>query len=163
MNLLQVFSEYYGLLKTSVKYQTKEFFDNSTLHGIRYIAEEGRAFFEKFIWFCLVSVGAVAAFVIIGTLWEKFQTNPTITGKQCEETRTIQEVKVHVTIFTAPHGWSRSRKNFPFANIPCCWRLRVAETQSQALSLYLVSESQSWSWVNHRNWKFSPLFSFSLN
>ncbi len=32
------------------------------------------------MWFCLVSVGAVAAFVIIGSLWEKFQTNPTITG-----------------------------------------------------------------------------------
>lgn len=82
MNLLGIFNEYYGLLKTSVKYQTKEFFDNSTLHGIRYIAEEGRAFFEKFMWFCLVSTGAVAAFVIIGTLWEKFQTNPTITGEQ---------------------------------------------------------------------------------
>lgn len=163
MNLLQVFSEYYGLLKTSFKYQTKEFFDNSTLHGIRYIAEEGRAFFEKFIWFCLVSVGAVAAFVIIGTLWEKFQTNPTITGKQCEETRSIQEVKVNVTIFMALYGWSRRRKNFPFSHIPCWRRLRVTETQSQALSLYLVSESQSWSRVNHRNWKFSSLFSFSLN
>lgn len=74
------FSEVYGLLKTSVKYQTKEFFNNSTLHGVRYIAEKGRAFGEKFMWFCFVSIGAVAAFVIIGSLWEKFQTNPTITG-----------------------------------------------------------------------------------
>jgi acid-sensing ion channel, other len=72
--------EVYGLLKTSVKYQTKEFFNNSTLHGVRYIAEKGRAFGEKFMWFCFVSIGVVAAFVIIGSLWEKFQTNPTITG-----------------------------------------------------------------------------------
>lgn len=74
------FSEVYGLLKSSVKYQTKEFFNNSTLHGVRYMAEKGRAFGEKFMWFCFVSIGAVAAFVIIGSLWEKFQTNPTITG-----------------------------------------------------------------------------------
>ena len=73
-------TEAYGLLKTSLKYQTKEFFDNSTLHGVRYIAEKGRPFGEKFMWFCLVAIGAVAAFVIIGSLWEKFQTNPTLTG-----------------------------------------------------------------------------------
>lgn len=72
--------EAYGLLKTSLKYQTKEFFNNSTLHGVRYMAEKGRPFGEKFMWFCLVAIGAVAAFVIIGSLWEKFQTNPTITG-----------------------------------------------------------------------------------
>lgn len=74
-------TEVYGLLKTSFKYQTKEFFNNSTLHGVRYIAEKGRSFGEKFMWFCFVSIGAVAAFVIIGSLWEKFQTNPTITGE----------------------------------------------------------------------------------
>jgi acid-sensing ion channel, other len=73
--------EHISLLKTSVKHQTREFFDNSTLHGIRYIAEEERSFSEKFMWFSFVSIGAVAAFVIIGSLWEKFQTNPTITGE----------------------------------------------------------------------------------
>ncbi|KAG5682787.1 hypothetical protein PVAND_012118 [Polypedilum vanderplanki] len=78
--LPSVATEAYGLLKTSLKYQTKEFFDNSTLHGVRYIKEQGRPFGEKFIWFCLVSIGAIAAFVIIGSLWEKFQTNPTLTG-----------------------------------------------------------------------------------
>lgn len=73
-------TETYGLLKTSLQYQGKEFLDNSTLHGIRYLAEKDRPFFEKFMWLCLVSVGATAAFVIIGSLWEKFQTNPTLTG-----------------------------------------------------------------------------------
>jgi uncharacterized membrane protein YedE/YeeE len=34
------------------------------------------------MWFCFVAIGAVAAFVIIVSLWEKFQTNPTITGKR---------------------------------------------------------------------------------
>lgn len=78
--VVKVSREAYGLLKTSLKYQVKEFFDNSTLHGIRYVAEKDRPFFEKFMWFCLVSIGGIAAFVIIGSLWEKFQTNPTLTG-----------------------------------------------------------------------------------
>lgn len=32
------------------------------------------------MWFVCVAVGAVATMVIIVSLWEKFQTNPTITG-----------------------------------------------------------------------------------
>lgn len=68
------------LIPTNLAHQTKEFFGNSTLHGVRYIAEKGLSFGERFMWFCCVAVGAVAAFVIIDSLWEKFQTNPTITG-----------------------------------------------------------------------------------
>ncbi|KAJ1532259.1 hypothetical protein ONE63_000875 [Megalurothrips usitatus] len=68
------------LFRTSVGVQTREYFDKSTLHGVRYIAEESRPFHEKFMWFCTTSVGLVAALVIIVSLWEKFQTNPTITG-----------------------------------------------------------------------------------
>lgn len=37
-----------NLFWTSILYQTKEFFNNSTLHGVRYIAEEGRPFGERF-------------------------------------------------------------------------------------------------------------------
>lgn len=69
------------IVKTNLKFQTKEFFSNSTLHGVRYIAEEGRSFAEKLMWFSFVAIGAVSAFVIIASLWEKFQTNPTITGE----------------------------------------------------------------------------------
>ncbi|XP_031341381.1 sodium channel protein Nach-like [Photinus pyralis] len=34
----------------------------------------------RVMWFCCVSIGAVTTMVIIVSLWEKFQTNPTITG-----------------------------------------------------------------------------------
>ncbi|KAH8237681.1 hypothetical protein KR038_006611 [Drosophila bunnanda] len=68
------------IFRRSLIYQTKEFFQNSTLHGVRYIAESGRPIGEKFMWFCFTSIGAVTALVIIMSLWEKFQTNPTITG-----------------------------------------------------------------------------------
>lgn len=35
------------LLKSSLLYQTKEYFNSSTLHGVVYIVETGRPFFEK--------------------------------------------------------------------------------------------------------------------
>lgn len=36
------------LFRTSLLYQTREFFNNSTLHGVRYIAETGRPFGERY-------------------------------------------------------------------------------------------------------------------
>lgn len=68
------------LFRTSLLYQTREFFNNSTLHGVRYIAESGRPFFERLMWFCFTTIGLISALIIIFSLWEKFQTNPTITG-----------------------------------------------------------------------------------
>jgi acid-sensing ion channel, other len=38
------------LLWTSLVYQVREFFNNSTLHGVRYIAEDGRPFGEKYVY-----------------------------------------------------------------------------------------------------------------
>lgn len=35
------------LLRTSWRHQTRVFFENSTLHGVRYIAEEDRPVYEK--------------------------------------------------------------------------------------------------------------------
>lgn len=35
------------LFRTSLFYQTREFFNNSTLHGVRYIAETGRPVGER--------------------------------------------------------------------------------------------------------------------
>ncbi|XP_030761660.1 acid-sensing ion channel 1-like [Sitophilus oryzae] len=70
----------YKYLKISWTVQVREFFEYSTLHGVKYIAEHGRPFLERFLWFVCVLIGAVATVVVIFSLWEKFQTNPTITG-----------------------------------------------------------------------------------
>lgn len=35
----------------------------------------------RFMWFSFTAVGAVTTCIIIVSLWEKFQTNPTITGE----------------------------------------------------------------------------------
>lgn len=36
--------------------------------------------FRRFMWFSFLSVGIVITSIIIISLWEKFQTSPTITG-----------------------------------------------------------------------------------
>ncbi|XP_065082360.1 sodium channel protein Nach-like [Ochlerotatus camptorhynchus] len=69
-----------GLLRASLLVQLRESFAQSTLHGVRYIAERGQPFWEKFCWFCMVSTGTVTTLVIIFNLWQRFLTNPTITG-----------------------------------------------------------------------------------
>ncbi|XP_025197810.1 sodium channel protein Nach-like isoform X1 [Melanaphis sacchari] len=68
------------LLKTSMRLQFNEFFNQSTLHGVRYIAQSDRPLHERFMWFSFLSVGIVVTSIIIISLWEKFQTSPTITG-----------------------------------------------------------------------------------
>lgn len=40
-----------SLFATSLRHQTTEFFNNSTLHGVRYIAEKERPFCEKCVDF----------------------------------------------------------------------------------------------------------------
>lgn len=47
--------------------------------------------FRRFMWFSFTSIGAVAALVIIMSLWEKFQTNPTITGAFVVEWKSLIE------------------------------------------------------------------------
>ncbi|KAJ8874729.1 hypothetical protein PR048_025595 [Dryococelus australis] len=39
--------ESFNLLKTSWQYQARQFFQNSTLHGVRYLRQEGRPFYER--------------------------------------------------------------------------------------------------------------------
>lgn len=43
-----------ALLAASLRHQTTEFFNNSTLHGVRYIAEKERPFCEKLVFLELV-------------------------------------------------------------------------------------------------------------
>lgn len=38
-----------SLFAASLRHQTTEFFNNSTLHGVRYIAEKDRPFCEKYV------------------------------------------------------------------------------------------------------------------
>ncbi|XP_058811259.1 uncharacterized protein LOC131676158 [Topomyia yanbarensis] len=70
----------FRLLRTSLLHQIREFFTLSTLHGVRFIAERGRPAWEGFCWFCVVAASFVTTLIIILNLWDKFQTNPTITG-----------------------------------------------------------------------------------
>lgn len=49
----------FRLFQTSLLYQTREFFNNSTLHGVRYIAETGRPFGERFENFVFIGMPAL--------------------------------------------------------------------------------------------------------
>lgn len=74
------------ILKTNIRHQFKELLKNSSIHGVRYIAEDHRTSIEKFMWFCIVLISTTSALVTISSLWEKFQKNPTITGMDTDFT-----------------------------------------------------------------------------
>lgn len=52
----------------------------------------------RFMWFCLTTIGTIVTLIIIVSLWDKFQTNPTITG-----------------LDTDFHSW-----NVPFPTVSLC-------------------------------------------
>lgn len=127
-------AELYKTVGINFHHQTKELFSNSTLHGVRYIAEKGRSFGEKFMWFCCVAIGAVAAFVIIDSLWEKFQTNPTITGNDSQILYCVPSfVFMYFDLwFRSWYGFSRSRNRLSDCNClsPRTIRHRSSERNS---------------------------------
>lgn len=73
-------SRNWGILQANWSYQSRQFFETSTLHGVRYIAEKRTPLHERLLWFVFTVGGLMAALVIIDSLWDKFQTSPTITG-----------------------------------------------------------------------------------
>ncbi|XP_034244838.1 sodium channel protein Nach-like [Thrips palmi] len=70
----------WGILQANWSYQSRQFFETSTLHGVRYISEKRTPLHERLLWFVCTAGGMMAALVIIDSLWDKFQTSPTITG-----------------------------------------------------------------------------------
>lgn len=98
------------LIPTNLNHQAKEFFSNSTLHGVRYINENGRAFGEKFMWFCCVAIGFVISLIIIDSLWEKFQTDPTITGMTSSQNQITPFVQLMwiIIVYRSRYRFSKS-------------------------------------------------------
>ncbi|XP_049863648.1 sodium channel protein Nach-like [Schistocerca gregaria] len=56
-----------------------EFCKATTLHGLKYITEEGRHWFERLLWLLGCAAGATAASILINLVWSQYITSPTIT------------------------------------------------------------------------------------
>ncbi|KAK3917347.1 Sodium channel protein Nach [Frankliniella fusca] len=95
------------LLQANWAYQSRQFFETSTLHGVRYIAEKGRPYHERLLWFISTTGGLMAALVIVDSLWDKFQTSPTITGLDSDF-----------------HNW-----DVPFPGVTLCLQLPYNDTR----------------------------------
>ncbi|KOX71676.1 Sodium channel protein Nach [Melipona quadrifasciata] len=67
-------------LRSSLKYRTREYLLENSLHGVPYFVDPTRPKWERLIWFFLTfaSLFAIAAIIVI--ILDKFQTDPTITG-----------------------------------------------------------------------------------
>ncbi|KAI9586057.1 hypothetical protein GQX74_001904 [Glossina fuscipes] len=62
---------------------------------------------QLFMWFCFTAIGTVIALVIIMSLWEKFQTNPTITGLDTDFHN--QNVIFPTTVVCPVEAWDHNK------------------------------------------------------
>ncbi|KZC04522.1 PREDICTED: pickpocket protein 28-like [Dufourea novaeangliae] len=69
-----------GELRSSLKQRLREYLLENTLHGVPYFVDPTRPKSERLIWFLLTIASIVATAVTIAIIWDKFQTEPTITG-----------------------------------------------------------------------------------
>ncbi|TRY80032.1 hypothetical protein TCAL_16032, partial [Tigriopus californicus] len=57
----------------------KEYCESSSLHGLRYITEDGRHWTERILWVFLCTMGFVLTIYFIYPIWAKWNEKPTIT------------------------------------------------------------------------------------
>ncbi|XP_033298370.1 sodium channel protein Nach-like [Bombus bifarius] len=67
-------------LHSSLKFRSREYLLENTLHGVPYFVDSTRPKWERLIWFLLTFVSLLAIIAIIIIILDKFQTEPTITG-----------------------------------------------------------------------------------
>ena len=57
----------------------KEYAENTTIHGIQYIFENGSSVFEKFSWILVVLIGAIFAAILSLQGFQKWKNNLILT------------------------------------------------------------------------------------
>ncbi|XP_044595428.1 sodium channel protein Nach-like [Cotesia glomerata] len=115
-------------LKKSFKLRSREYLSENTLHGFRYFVDSSRPTWERFVWFLCTVLSLCAALGIIVTIFEKFVTNPTLTG---------------VVV-----GQENSQNMLP--SITLCMT-------SDYLDLSRVSEDEGITYESYYNWDWKPI------
>ncbi|XP_033229005.1 uncharacterized protein LOC117180625 [Belonocnema kinseyi] len=67
-------------LSTSLKLRSKEYLRENSLHGLPYLMDPSKRTYARVGWLICVLVSLVATIGTILTLWDKFQTSPTLMG-----------------------------------------------------------------------------------
>nr|XP_034189341.1 sodium channel protein Nach-like isoform X1 [Osmia lignaria] len=112
-------------LRSSMKYRSKEYLLENTLHGFRYFADPTRPKWERIIWFLLTLASIISVFVIIVIIWDKFKTEPTITG--------FDTLTEHITI------------DFPKVFICFGWN-QLSHLNLPKNEMYIYEQLYNWTW-----------------
>ncbi|XP_012288545.1 sodium channel protein Nach-like [Orussus abietinus] len=67
-------------LRQSLRLRCKEYFRENSLHGVPYFVDPTRPIIERVIWFIFTIASIITAFGVIAIVWNKFQTEPMLTG-----------------------------------------------------------------------------------
>ena len=58
----------------------KEYNEHTSLHGMKYVTEDGRNYFEKIFWFAIVSMAVILGAYLTWRILSKWQSSPIITS-----------------------------------------------------------------------------------
>ena len=91
-----------GKLSKLVRY-AGNYFRQTTVHGLRYIVE-GASLFERLLWLsCVVSVMAIASFLITNSLRD-MRRNPMVTSTETVHISEVPKPAVSVNLPTGKHN-----------------------------------------------------------
>ena len=63
----------------AIEQTTKQYSENTTIHGIGYIFESGLSVLERLLWILVVSLGIFFAILLSVTAYQNWQENPVLT------------------------------------------------------------------------------------
>lgn len=112
-------------LRFSIKYRSKEYLLENTLPGVPYFVDPTRPKWERITWFLLTVASIIATVVTIVIIWDKFQTEPTITG--------LDTMTEHINI------------DFPQIFLCFDWA-QLNHSRLQKDEMYVYEQLYNWFW-----------------
>ncbi|OXU18330.1 hypothetical protein TSAR_013053 [Trichomalopsis sarcophagae] len=98
-----------GLLRDSLAKRSREFVLENSLHVVPYFIDPSRSIYERFVWFLIFNVSVISAAATITTIWQKFQTSPTLTYLHIErENSTLDFPNVYLCFDESHLNFSES-------------------------------------------------------
>ncbi|XP_063377653.1 pickpocket protein 28-like [Cydia fagiglandana] len=110
----------------------QEYAENSSLHGLKYIAEKGRTFVEKIFWVATFLVSISLCLILIKNVWIKWQTSPVIVALS-EQLVSVGEVPFPSVTICPQIKAKRSLYNFTHETIEMKKKMesRLASNRTQ--------------------------------
>ena len=110
----------------------KEYCESSSLHGLKYISEDGRHWTERVLWFILCLMGFVLTIYFIIPIWIKWNSHPTLTTLDSTN-HPVWEIDFPAVTICSPNKVIRQKLETIARNSPSEWNVLLNEASFEEL------------------------------